>query len=210
MGELKYGLSPIIVSPHVEVKASELCFVQYLPIKMPHSDIRIPENLAWTKPLVNLTYFLENDYIYLTAKHLFVAEGSVGNRPGWHCDGFLSEDWNYLWSDSVPTEFCIQDFNLTMDHEVSLKEMENQINSENIITYPNNTLLELDQHVVHRPSIAKQSGFRTFVKISISTEKYNLEGNAHNYLFGDYNWNMLPREEYRNHPVKHNEPSRAP
>ena len=201
MTSYKYGLTPVLIADNVKLKASELCFVQYLPIKMPQSDIRIPDNLKWTKPLVNLTSFLEDDYIYLTAKHLFVTKGSVGNRPGWHCDGFLSEDWNYLWSDSVPTEFCIQDFDLTMDHEISMQEMEDQVIPDNIITYPNNTFLALDQHVVHRPSIAKESGFRTFVKISISTERYNLEGNAHNYLFGDYNWDMIKRKEYRNHPI---------
>jgi hypothetical protein len=102
-----------------------------------------------------------NTYIYLTAKRLFVGPNCVGNRPGWHTDGFGTDDINYIWCDSLPTEFCVnQHFNLSDDHEASMRQMEDQAKPENIKTYPVGSLLRLDSAVVHRCARPVTEGYR--------------------------------------------------
>ena len=90
----------------------------------------LPPNLEQFTPLLHL---VRNDcrnrwrenYVYLTAKTLWVSPENPGNRPGWHSDGFMTDDLNYVWSDRdgtlfwEPAETC--DF--TQDHELSLAEM---------------------------------------------------------------------------------------
>ena len=204
---MSYGREPKVLGK-LQLQPSEMCFVQYLPIVMPEAKVfsfgtRIPEALMWTKPIIDLSlpYAKIGKYVYLTVKHLWVTPDNIGNRPGWHTDGFGSDDLNIIWSDKYPTEFCVQDFNLSECHEKSMQEMEEQAKPENILTYPEGSAILLDKWNVHRSPVIQESGFRTFVKVSISKEKYNLKGNAHNYLF-PYNWEMHDRQAIRNHPVK--------
>lgn len=79
--------------------------------------------------------------------------------------------------------------------------MNQQANSENEITYPSKSLLRLSQTVIHKVAENQASGMRTFVKVSISKDKYDLVGNSKNYLL-DYNWEMRERKEKRNIPQK--------
>lgn len=176
----------------------ELMFVQYMPVQMPGTDLRIPSHLQCYEPLFKPVEVARDDYVYLTAKHVFVTPGNAGNRPGWHIDGFGTNDLNLIWYDSMPTEFCVQDFELREDHEGAMEDMENQAESENIETYPVGSLLCLNDQMVHRTAECTHGHYRTFVKISISEDKYNLKGNAHNYLF-DYSWDMVGRGPTRNH-----------
>lgn len=195
-----YGTEPEIIG-EFDLDCREMMFYMYLPIKMPFTDFRIPERLRIFKPLIDAIRANETDYIYLTAKHLFVTPENMGNRHGWHSDGFGTDDVNYIWTDKFPTEFCVQDFNLSTDCELSMMQMEFQADKKNIQVYKPKTLLRLDQFQIHRVPLIKESGLRTFVKISISEQKYNLVGNSHNFLF-DYDWEMKERECSRNHPVK--------
>ena len=50
----------------------------------------------------------------------------------------------------------------------------------------------MDNKCIHRVSVDKREGFRTFIKITVSKNQFRLKGNAHNYLF-DYDWEMIPR-----------------
>lgn len=200
---MRYGREPQVLG-NLQLQPSEMCFVQYLPIAMPEfgEELRVPAGLRWAMPLVYLAAGAAyKEYLYLTVKHLWVTPDNIGNRPGWHTDGFGSDDLNILWSDKYPTEFCVQDFTLSDCHEKSMQEMEEQAKPENSLTYPEGSVILIDKWNVHRPPVIKESGFRTFVKVSISKERYNLKGNAHNYLF-PYNWEMYDRQPTRNHPVK--------
>ena len=142
-----------------------------------------------------------NSYLYMTAKRSYQKQGSLLNREGWHCDGFDSEDISYIWSDSVkaPTVFNTSPFVLSKDDQKSLIEMKEQALPENNILYPANTLLCLDEYVVHKPMQSLESELRTFLKLVFSKDKFDLEGNTHNGLF-DYNWPMYPRSNFRNVP----------
>lgn len=200
---MNYGTKPILQGTFI-LRCMEMMFYQYLPIKMAYDgNIRVPDRLKVFIPLIQAVLeneFIVDKYIYLTAKHIYATPDNLGNRGGWHSDGFGTDDINYIWCDKFPTEFCIQDFNISDDHINSLTEMEQQVKPENIIQYTPYQLLKLTPANIHRCPLISEGGMRTFVKISISTEKYNLVGNSHNYLF-DYEWEMFEREAVRNHPI---------
>lgn len=145
-----------------------------------------------------MTEYIEH-YIYISAKRLFQVKGKPFNRPGWHADGFMSDDINYIWSDDGSTVFNCSDFQLTQDDKLSMQEMAAQALPQNDFTYPAGTLLRLNQFNIHRVGDVLQDGVRTFVKVSFSKNKFDLEGNARNYLL-DYNWEMRPRSTDRNIP----------
>lgn len=197
---IHYGASPTVLA-RVELDPGELCFVQYLPIRMPNTEVLVPPALAWVAPLLHHICYGEDDYVYLTVKRIWASGVDSGNRPGWHSDGFGTRDINYVWYDSSPTEFAIQPFDLTSDCAISLREMEQQASLDNVVSWPCGSLLMLTEHMIHRSPTNCAPGFRTFVKISVSTDRYNLKGNAHNYMF-DYDWVMVERAESRNHPSK--------
>jgi hypothetical protein len=80
-----------------------------------------------------------------------------------------------------------------------MQQMEEQFLPQNIKTYDNCLLLKVDNTIVHRVAQPLQEGLRTFAKVSVSRNKYNRVGNAHNYMF-DYDWNMVDRDVKRNDP----------
>lgn len=198
---MRYGNAPQVLG-QFQVDCQEMLFVQYLPIVFPHEALKLPPNLECFASLVQAVLPLvgNDDYLYITAKMGYSSNNCSFNREGWHSDGFGTPDLNFIWSDSSPTEFCIQEFDLSQDCSVSMVEMQQQVRSENVITYSDCTLLQLDSSVIHRVNPVQQDGPRTFCKLSISKEKYNLKGNAHNYLF-DYSWDMKNRSVQRNHPI---------
>ncbi|HEX8610171.1 MAG TPA: hypothetical protein VF800_02700 [Telluria sp.] len=197
-----FSREPLFLGRFV-IDCPELMFVQYMPIAMPGTELRIPKNLWCFAGLIEQAECRASDeqYIYLTAKRLFVGPHCLGNRPGWHTDGFGTDDINYIWSDTLPTEFCVgQRFDLSDDHDISLAQMAQQASPENFRTYAPGSLLQLDSTIVHRAAQPVSEGYRTFVKVSVSRHQYNLIGNAHNYLF-DYEWPMVERQASRNHPI---------
>jgi len=204
--KLKYGGKPEVIGTF-DIDCQEMMFYMYLPIKMiDNPQFYIPEQLKAFQPLIDAVIEYEmnhigNKYIYITAKHIYVTPDNLGNRAGYHSDGFLTDDVNYIWTNKHPTIFCVQDFDISDNCELSMCQMNYQADKENEITYPVNTLLKLDQGIIHRTPTITEGGMRTFVKISISSEKYNLIGNSHNYLI-DYNWFMYDRNKVRNHPTK--------
>jgi hypothetical protein len=206
-----YGNAPVVLDT-IDLNPVEMMFWMYCPIKFPGGLVEFPENLAHLYAIVDhaMADYREQwggearnkQYIYLTAKTLWVTKDAPGNRPGWHSDGFMSPDINYIWSDTNPTLFW-QPKTLvafTQDHGKSLAEMDTvEADTIHHFTYPDKTLLRLDESVIHRVGTYNNPGLRTFVKVSFSTDKYDLEGNSHNYGL-DYDWPMRKRGEVRNSP----------
>lgn len=210
---MKYGQPPVDLGTFT-VACNEMMFYQYLPIKLAGDDsVRIEPRLECFRPLIAASYrdflnlfgysSLYDHNIYLTAKHLFQSPGCSYNREGYHSDGFMTDDINYIWSNKNPTVFNLSHFFLTQDDSLSMKEMEQQALKKNEVTYPNYTLLRLNQFNIHKVGECKKPGIRTFVKISFSKDKYDLIGNSHNYLL-DYSWPMRMRSMERNIPQKIN------
>lgn len=186
----------------------------YLPVVMAGSvEIRLPPNLEWIRPVVEAvcldemvgqnTYVGDPLYAYVTARRGYATPGNPLNRPGWHADGFGTDDINYIWSDRWPTRFAYGEFtDISDDHIRSAEQFEEQIaagipvhDGEPFVVY------RLDPSVIHAtPIIDPPGGDRSFFKISVSPDRYNLLGNSHNHLF-DYEWKMWSRSEVRNHPA---------
>ena len=208
---MRYGQLPVVVGD-MEIPQSEMFFYQYLPIKFSSDiSIRVEPRLDKFNDLIGMALcdFVANyglqrftdSFVYLTVKNLFVQNGKNYNREGWHSDGFMTDDINYVWSDSFPTEFVSGEFDVVQDDKQSLLEFDKIGGSNKVITYPNNSLIRMDQFVIHRCGEITESKVRQFAKISISKDIYDLVGNSHNYLF-DYNWEMRPRGNDRNIPQK--------
>lgn len=201
---MTYGKLPTVIG-EFDVAAREVAYYLYLPVSLAGSDrIVLPRQLLVYEELVKAVARDEperfrNENVYLTVKRMFVGGGVTPNRPGWHADGFLTNDLNYVWYDCVPTLFNKSEFHITPDHLRSLKEFEEQALPENNVVYPNKLLLKLDSKVVHAVGPAEEQVMRTFVKISVSPDKYNLSDNSHNYDL-DYNWEMHDRAAVRNDP----------
>jgi hypothetical protein len=195
------SLPPEVIGT-IKLRPGEFCYSVYMPVKV-DNVISIPESLRWTTPLLLEVTQMDYKYYrywYLTVKHMWV--DGYGNRPGWHCDGFLSDDVNYIWSDCNPTQFCVQRFYLEEDHERSLIGMEEQADPKNIVTVGENQLLRLTSDMVHRTVPTGLPTLRTFVKISCSNSKYNLKGNATNpSMYADMGQSVA-RSASRNHPFK--------
>lgn len=191
----------------VDVNPTEYVFNLYLPIKLQWGVcIHLPENIKWALPIVQSVIkdvgrtSIEGRWMYITVKYMWVGY-ELANRPGWHADGFLTNDLNYIWYDRLPTEFSIQDFEVDECHIKSLEQFEEQAKDENIQTYPIKHVLKLDSRNVHRVAYDDNPGFRTFVKVSISDHFYNLEGNAKNPAF-EIDEEYYERFDIRNDPNK--------
>lgn len=208
-----YGTEPIEIASNVVVDNSEMYFYQYLPIHIDRTGyVAIPRQLLPLSEIVwqCITDFRKNisddwtdHYIYLTAKCLYVPRGENLNRAGWHCDGFMTDDINYIWCDCIPTEYVTGQFELVQDHEKSIDQMNRLFYHSETLKCKANSIYRLDETVIHRCDYnkSKHAVLRHFVKVSFSKEKYNLKGNSHNYLL-DYDWEMKERDAHRNHPVK--------
>jgi len=204
-----YGRPPRVVAfPNLEW--DEYLHYMYLPVVLPEcawGSIRLPPRLEFLRRVIEFVCERERAFyngarVYVTARRGYATPGNPLNRPGWHADGFGTDDVNYVWTDRFPTLFAIQDFQkISTDHVRSIEQFEEQVDPVRVVTFPDRALLRLDPFVVHAaPEIPAPGGERGFLKISLSHEKYNLRGNSHNYLF-DYAWKMWSRDEVRNDPA---------
>lgn len=208
-----YGHAPKDLGP-VNLSPKEMMFWLYCPIKVPGRwSETMPANLEQFSPIVEAVF---NDlsaspsrwcdsYIYLTAKRIFASPGAQGNRLGWHADGFGTDDLNYVWYDANPTIFWVppEPVRLSEDHTESMKEMSYMADSyrKYLRRYPLKHLLRLDSSVIHAVEPDVKPGMRTFVKVSVSKERYALEGNSVNHQL-NLGWTYAPRAVERNCPIK--------
>lgn len=200
----KYGQLPEQLGKY-KIKDQFGVYILYCPIKMKGANqIQVPITTDVNLSLMLIDIIqsqrdILNKYVYLSFETNYIEKNSTQKRPGWHCDGFLTNDINYIWYSNTPTIFNTTEFKITEEHNVSMEQFEQQVNSNNNVIFPNETLIKLDSHCVHRATPMQESCVRTFIKISISDDKYNLQGNTHNPEF-NYNWTMYDREKVRNHP----------
>lgn len=177
----------------VNLSPDEMMAWLYCPIKRPGAIIvTIPENLTQYMPIINAVVSdidpdtWTDSYVYITAKTLFVSPENPGNRPGWHSDGFLTDDLNYIWADANPTVFWYPETgkaSFAADHQLSIPEMDGLCEHDTAghVTYPLKHLLKLDQTVLHKVAPVTTPGMRTFVKVSVSKHVYALKGNSINH-----------------------------
>jgi hypothetical protein len=204
-----YGSPPVDLGL-IDLSPSEMMFWLYCPIKLPGEiGVTLPPNLEQFAPLIdavarNSRGGWRESYIYITAKTLWATPSNPGNRQGWHSDGFLTDDLNYIWADANPTVF-FGDGKLhafSADHGASLAEMDAlcEAHSINHRSWPRKHLLRLDQTVLHKVATDIKPGVRTFVKISVSRHRYGLRGNSINHELAP-DWSYAERQVERNCPI---------
>lgn len=207
-----YG-SPPINCGRVTLVWDEFMHYLYLPVKLPGaaSAIALPDNLRFVEPALDLAIaytprgILARSHIYVTARRGFATPDNPLNRPGWHCDGFGTDDINFVWWDRFSTRFAIQMFDgISDDHIASMAQFEQQVDPQRVQTLPDETLYRLDPYVVHTTpdDVPPGGAMRSFLKISVSPHRHNLKGNSHNHLL-DYDWPMVDRDEIRNDPARY-------
>lgn len=203
----EYGDAPRHVG-RFDFDLKEVMYYLYLPVRMGNAprytgpEIRIPPNVECCRPLIAAAMEAaprRYRYAYLSARKGWATPDNPLNRPGWHCDGFGTDDMNYVWWSGPGTRFAVQPFkDISDDHVESLRQFDAQIQPEYARSYPERALYELHPKVIHATPLIDAPGcMRQFVKISFSDHCYNLENNSHNYLF-DYAWPMSEREMVRN------------
>ena len=179
------------IKVNVDTDNLEYCNFVYMCIKEPNSYYHIRVYiLGILEPILNTIW---NNYIsskqsrkqycYVTIKKMYIQPNTFGNREGWHIDGFLGGDQiNFIWSDDLPTEVAIGEFNISEDHHKSLFEIEEQV--QVFTNLESNTLYILNQTCVHRPAInsTDKTLLRTFVKVTFTDELFNGFGNAWNHM----------------------------
>lgn len=206
-----YGAPPEFVGQFDDVDLKEVMYYLYLPVYMPEllEIYQIPENLVPIIPLIRAANKWaqqqerpKNEYIYVSARKGWATPDNPLNRPGWHADGFGTDDLNFVWWKGAGTRFAIKEFtHVPDDDKGALEVFEEQAPHAKIITYPEKGLYAMDQTVVHSTPLIAKGQMRQYVKITMSPHRYNLENNSHNYFF-DYDWAMYPREEVRNNTFK--------
>lgn len=113
-----YGKLPKLLGRY-NINVQESMLYLYMPIKLPNTmdNPSYPKRLLIFQPLINRVvsemksggvYF--SNAIYITAKHSIVTPNNPGNRPGYHSDGFMTKDINYIWYDYNPTIFSRTEF----------------------------------------------------------------------------------------------------
>lgn len=201
-----YGNLPVYLGRY-EFDLPEVMYYLYLPIKTEAGpDIRMPENLHCCRGLVDacLVYAGQHyQYVYISARKGYATPDNPLNRPGWHCDGFGTDDLNFVWWVGPGARFVHQSFQgIVSDHNRSLKQFDEQVQLERVITYPQYGLYVIDPSVVHATPLIEPPGcMRQYVKVSMSNQRYNLENNSHNYLF-NYQWPLHSRDAIRNDPYR--------
>lgn len=196
-----------------EVDNSEFMLWLYLPVKLPFGEVMLPDNVKKFSGILDIVKgsldSVDNkwkeSYIYLTIKSMVVSEDNVGQRLGWHSDGFMTEDFNYIWSDvkELTTRITTESMYLTQCHTKSLQEMEEYKDYllERSYQVNENTVYLLNERVLHEAVRPTKPVFRNFVKVTVSDKLYKLEGNSVNHLLGDYlPESLVKRNETRNCP----------
>lgn len=207
---MKYGNPPKMIG-HFPLSFPEVMYYLYLPLKVPGVDkMEFGDDFARLKPLGRMLYAIYEDdkefwnqcYVYATVKRMVVGNGITPNRPGWHADGFGTDDRNYIWYDSVPTVFNMTpNLHISNDHLLSLEQFEKQVDPRYDAVYPCEHLLRLDPSVVHRVGdTPADTVMRTFVKISLSKNQYNLKDNSINQVLSK-GWKFYDRSIVRNDPT---------
>jgi hypothetical protein len=203
----EYGAPPVDLGL-IDISPKEMMFWLYCPVKLPgRFPVTLPENLSQFFGFFPSIYEDCRDrwwdsYVYITAKTLFVTADNPGNRPGWHSDGFMTDDLNYIWSDANGTLFWEPEnrVSFVQDHMASLDEMQAAAHVGPHVTYADKHLLRLDQSVIHRVADVKIPRVRSFVKISVSKDRYDLVGNSINHELAP-DWTYVDRQAERNAPA---------
>lgn len=191
----------------------------HLPIQLPGSDIRIPNEYQHFTNILQRIFDFEisinpnwkNSYAYLSVDQGFVARANSQRVPGPHVDGIPRDrdnpekqliDHAYLATDEVPPMFYIQQFDMTpydpkIHHFFAIfRALSDE--SRTITVKPYDIVL-MNAYSVHTPTQTQKDVNRTFMRLEISPKlEFDRKNNSINPHFLDkkfpnYPFNYVPR-----------------
>lgn len=183
------------------------------PVKFPHTDYKLPKELAHLQTIIqkiidyenSINNDIDNYYCYLTIDRRLVTKNSHTRKEGIHVDGFQGSrleqlykaDHSYIIHSNTPTLFYNQSFKVHNNWDKSchnyFKGFEEQKIIANQLSFENHTILFIDAYTLHEAAIATEDIYRTFLRLSFTQREFDRLGNAHNPMF-NYQWNMIPRD----------------
>lgn len=181
----------------IDMSRLEFCNADYMRVKEPGGDLLIPDNYAlmldpdgcfylkvkgFMESLkLNELNVYEDCYWYLSIKKGYVNPGQYQTKDEWHIDGFLRDDYNFIWCDSLPTLVTEGTFLISPDRYKSLGEYGEQVTNEESVMPQ--YLYYLDRECVHKPAVntSDEVIIRTLFKLTITKRLFNSLGNAWNY-----------------------------
>jgi hypothetical protein len=182
-----------------------------MPIKMPGTGYRVPEELAQFREFIQkmidheaaVNPRADEFYAYITVDQHLVKKGATHRKGGIHIDGVqgarypvkLPPEHTYSASDAVGTVFYAQPFDLRgLDpaRQHVHAELERQARPESRVTAQDYGLYFWDSYSAHEAGTAGRDTVRTFVRIEYSKKVYDGLGDTQSPLF-DYHWPRVPR-----------------
>lgn len=144
-------------------------------------DIKQFIDLVLMKALT-MGWDIDNRYWYLTVDQGIVSnEKTTLREPGWHIDGMQGNevpvkkngDFQFIWSNTLMTEFCKQEFNTDqLDPNIHnvFDFLSKQVDEKNIYHYPDGTVILMHCYHVHRSQTLKDRDpiLRKFVRLSFT------------------------------------------
>lgn len=199
--------------------ATQVARCLHLPIKLPGSDIRIPEEYQHFSNILQQIFNFEvsinpgwnNLYAYLTVDQSFVPRSNSQRVPGPHVDGIPRDrdnpeaqliDHAYLVTNAIPTMFYTQQFDMSsydpkIHHFFAIfRALSDE--SRTITAKPFEIAL-MDAYSVHTPTQTLHDVDRTFIRLEFSTLRFDRIGNSINPHFScddkypDYPFTYIPR-----------------
>lgn len=200
-----------------------------MPIKFPGSNFKIPKALEQFRGAIErIAHFeaaanpgcFDEYYCYLTVDQGPVKPDTLQREAPCHVDGFQGARWvekervnhTYVVSDALPTTYYPQEFELSRldvaKHNFfwEMNRIVAETKSASAWRPKNGEINLIDGYTVHRGSEADEETYRTWIRLSFETRKFDRLGNAKNPLFS-YDWEMLPRDIEGLHLVAFDESS---
>jgi len=173
-----------------------------MPLKFPHTEYRIPQDIRGLEGLIRKAaeyeaFINENHddcFCHITYDASVVRKGQHHRFPGFHGDGIqgtkltpkVNVEHSYILTTKPPTEFCLQPFFLKHLDEAKhnyFLEFDRQAKKENFYGSLPNHLYLIDPYMVHRtPEIQEDTG-RVFIRITYAFTELQHPKNTINPLF---------------------------
>lgn len=189
----------------------EAVHVSDLPIKFPHTEYSVPNELVHVASALQrcidfehaVNPYVDDYYMYVTVHTTTVSAGEAPRGMGVHSDSVqgprivpkLPIEHGYLCVDRDPPRFLTHGFDMTgqTEHRDFLSAaFEKQANFERSFRAQPYEIVFFDAYCVHTALTATKAGRRTFFRLIASVRTFDRLGNTHNDLF-DYDWKMVPR-----------------
>lgn len=188
-------------------------YILRMVIKRPFEELAVPEDLLWTKPLVDLAFInqekmdIRHPFCYLTIRN-----GVVTSKTDdvWHVDGFSLQfshlpEQNYIWASHTPTEYVTKKIDFPSDFDAFKHNIHHYFDDviteqDEIKTIKPKTVYCMDPYIIHRRPNCEQNVERTFIRVTFSPIEIADKNNTVNPLMetnytrdgiGDFRKNLI-------------------